>query len=47
MPESKPSVLTRPGLSHVPYVVIKRPDGSLALRHPDELKSLPGQAPQK
>lgn len=45
MPESKVSALTRPGVSHVPYVVVKRPDGSLALRHPDELQTLPGQSP--
>jgi len=45
MPESKPSVLTRPGLEHVPYVVLRRADGSLALRHPDEITPVPGQSP--
>ena len=33
---SKP-VLNPPGLKPVPYVIIKRADGTLALRHPDEL----------
>jgi len=32
-------------MAHIPYVVIKRPDGSLALRHPDELQKIPGQTP--
>ena len=27
-----------PGLAPVPYVVVKLPDGSTVLRHPDELK---------
>lgn len=43
MPESKPSTLTRPGIEHVPYVVLKRPDGTTVLRHPDEIKPLAGQ----
>lgn len=37
------ALLNRPGVQHVPYVVVKRADGSLALRHPDEVKPVPGQ----
>jgi hypothetical protein len=32
------SAVTPAGLKPIPYVVIKRADGSLALRHPDEIK---------
>lgn len=35
--DQQPTV-TRPGLTPVPYVIVKRPDGTLVLRHPDELK---------
>jgi hypothetical protein len=43
MPElSKLPHIKLPRSEPVPYVVIRRPDGSLALRHPDELKPLPG-----
>ncbi len=35
--------IARPGLVPVPYVIVKRADGSMALRHPDEVK--PGAAP--
>lgn len=41
MPESSTSTLKRSGLEPVPYVIVKRPDGSLALRHPDELQAQP------
>jgi hypothetical protein len=33
-----------PGLKPVPYVVVKRADGTLVLRHPDELKAVSGQS---
>lgn len=47
MAESKPSQLSRPGMASIPYVVVKRPDGKLVLRHPDELTPVPGQSPKK
>lgn len=45
MAESNKSTLPVPGLKPVPYVVIKRADGSLALRHPDELKPVGSKSP--
>jgi hypothetical protein len=40
-PVSQP-VLTIPGLGAVPVVVVRLPDGSVALRHPSELgKTVP------
>jgi len=41
--EKQPSSLTQPGLEPVPYVLIRRPDGTLALRHPDELTPAPAR----
>jgi hypothetical protein len=39
MPEEKPSGQVKvPGLEPVPYVLVKLPDGTQALRHPSELK---------
>jgi hypothetical protein len=46
MPESpKLPHIKLPRSEAVPYVVIRRPDGTLALRHPDELKPLPAPPP--
>jgi hypothetical protein len=46
MPESsKPQVIKHSRLEPVPYVVVKRPDGKLVLRHPDELQPLPAPPP--
>jgi hypothetical protein len=36
--ELKTSVVKPAGLKPIPYVVVKRADGTLVLRHPDELK---------
>lgn len=45
--DQQPTV-TRPGLTPVPYVIVKRPDGTLVLRHPDELApKAPAPAPEK
>ena len=42
MPElSKHPIIKHTRLEPVPYVVVKRPDGKLVLRHPDELQPLP------
>ncbi len=41
MPESSKLTQTLPGKVPVPYVVLKRADGTLVLRHPDEIKPLP------
>jgi hypothetical protein len=38
--ELKTSAVKPAGLKPIPYVVVKRADGSLVLRHPDELKAL-------
>ncbi len=37
MAESKTSAVSVPGQKPVPYVVVRRADGTLVLRHPDEL----------
>lgn len=44
MADSSKPVLSPPGLKPVPYVIVKRGDGSLALRHPDELAPAPVKA---
>lgn len=41
MPESKIGAVKVPGVTSIPYVVVKLPDGKLVLRHPDELEKLP------
>ena len=38
MAESQKSAVQPAGLKPIPYVVVKRADGTLVLRHPDELK---------
>jgi hypothetical protein len=42
--ESKTSAVKPAGLKPIPYVVIRRADGSLVLRHPDEIKPVSGQS---
>lgn len=43
MAESKTSAVKPAGLKPIPYVVLKRADGTLVLRHPDEIKNVRGQ----
>ena len=47
MADSKPQQLSKPGMQQIPYVVLKRANGTFVLRHPDEIKSVPGQSPAK
>ena len=44
MPESSKLTQTPAGKVPVPYVVLKRADGTIVLRHPDEIKPLPAPA---
>ena len=41
---SKPPVIAQGALEPVPYVVVRRADGKLVLRHPDELQPAPWAA---
>ena len=43
MPDSNQQTVTLPGLGAVQVVVVKLPDGSIALRHPSELIKQPSQ----
>lgn len=43
--EKKVGTVQVPGLQPVPWVAVKLPDGTIALRHPDELeKEAPARA---
>ena len=46
VPVTQP-VLSVPGLTAVPVVAVRLPDGTIALRHPSELEKVPAPAPAR
>jgi hypothetical protein len=43
MPDQTTTTVNFPGLGAVPVVAIRLPDGTIALRHPNELVKQPAQ----